>query len=593
LDETVEKVPVNQIARLNRRDGEKVVVALAGVQTNQFARASDLALELRREGVTVLIGGFHISGMFAMFPTVTPEIQQLVDAGVTVVAGEVEARWADLLRDALAGELKPIYRFLNELPDISKAPLPMINREYMSKFVSSNFGTIDCSRGCPFNCSFCTIINVQGRKSRYRSPECVAETIRRNYREFGLYMYFITDDDFARNPGWESTLDQLIHLREKEGIPLEFMIQVDVQCYKIPRFVEKAARAGCTSVFIGMESINPLNLKDSGKRHNKVREYRDLIEAWHQARVSTQVGYIIGFPNDTEESVREDVERLMNEVRVQRASFFMMAPLPGSRDHKQMVEDQAPIDTDYNTYDSFHESMPHPKMKNGAWTRAYSDAFHRFYSFENMKKVLRRADAKNYWDIFRNYLWCKNSFFNEGTHPMITGFFRIKDRKTRRSSFPRESRFAHFKRRVPEIYRWVREGFRILLEMEELWLQTRKRSETELRVIEELARMRGTLRRSLRVSELQAAYAQAKAQIPSIQVPSRLSLSMKKLSVFHASRFRETRDDLSRYWAGLRQRIRQGRLEVLLRVDRITLNGLREIRLATGFLIALSTGANY
>jgi hypothetical protein len=282
----------------------------------------------------------------------------------------------------------------------------------------------------------------------------------------------------------------------------------------------------------------------------------------------------------------------MNEVRVQRASFFMMAPLPGSRDHKRMVEDGTPIDADYNTYDSFHESMPHPKMKNGAWTRAYRDAWHRFYSFEHMKEVLCRADATNYWDILRNYLWCKNSFFNEGAHPMITGFFRIKDRKTRRGSFPRESRFAHIKRRVPEIYRYVCDAFRLLLEMEELWLQTRKRSETELHVIEELARMRATLRRSLRVSELQAAYAQAKARIPSIQVPSRLSLFMKKLSVLHASHFRETRDDLSRYWAGLRQRLRQGRIEVLLRVDRMALNGLREVRLATGFLIALATGAN-
>jgi hypothetical protein len=130
------------------------------------------------------------------------------------------------------------------------------------------------------------------------------------------------------------------------------------------------------------------------------------------------------------------------------------------------------------------------------------------------------------------------------------------------------------------------------MEMEELWLQTRKRSETELRVIEEMAKMRVTLHRSLRVSELQAAYAQAKAQLPTIQVPSRLNLFMKKLSVLHASRLRETRDDLSRYWTNLRQRTRQGRLEVLLRVDRMALNVLREVRLTAGFLIALATGAN-
>jgi radical SAM superfamily enzyme YgiQ (UPF0313 family) len=113
-----------------------------------------------------MIGGFHISGMLAMFPTVSPEIQHLVDAGVSVVAGEVEHRWADLLRDAYAAKLKPIYRFLDDLPDLSDAPRPIKHKQLTAKHVHSNYGTIDCSRGCPFNCSFCTIINVQGNKSR-------------------------------------------------------------------------------------------------------------------------------------------------------------------------------------------------------------------------------------------------------------------------------------------------------------------------------------------------------------------------------------------------------------------------------------------
>jgi hypothetical protein len=142
------------------------------------------------------------------------------------------------------------------------------------------------------------------------------------------------------------------------------------------------------------------------------------------------------------------------------------------------------------------------------------------------------------------------------------------------------------------MYAYVRGAVRILFEFEELWLQTRKRSETELRVIEELARMRTSLHRSLRISELQTAYERAKARMPSIEVPSRLSLLRKKISVVQGSRLRETRDDLSNYWTNVRHRIRRGRLEVLLRIDRMALNLLREVRLAMGFLIALSTGAN-
>jgi hypothetical protein len=81
------------MVRLNRRFGDRVVVSLVGVQTNQFCRASDIALALRHEGVPVLVGGFHVSGTLALFPTVSPEIQALLEAGVSVVAGEVEDHW--------------------------------------------------------------------------------------------------------------------------------------------------------------------------------------------------------------------------------------------------------------------------------------------------------------------------------------------------------------------------------------------------------------------------------------------------------------------------------------------------------------------
>ena len=426
LDEAVSKIRLDEIVRLRRRRGERVAVCLVGVQTNQFCRAADTALALRREGVAVIVGGFHISGVLAMFRDVPPEVQQLLDAGVSVVAGEVEHRWADLLRDAYRGCLKPVYRFTDDLPDLTDAPGPLIDKQYLRKFVSSNFGTIDCSRGCPFNCSFCTIINVQGRKARHRSPECIAETLRHSYLESGVNFYFFTDDNFARNPAWEQIFDKLIGFREQEGIRIKFMMQVDVLSYRIPGFVEKAARAGCTNVFIGIETLNSQNLKDAEKPQNHVEDYRTLIDAWHNARVSTHAGYIIGFPNDTEEGVRDNVSRLMRDVRPDRASFFMMMPLPGSRDHKCMVEAGVPMDSDYNTFDSFHETMPHPHMKNGTWSQAHREAWRRFYSFGNMKAILSRAHPENYWDIFRNFYWYKNSILNEGTHPMITGLFPLK-----------------------------------------------------------------------------------------------------------------------------------------------------------------------
>lgn len=140
------------------------------------------------------------------------------------------------------------------------------------------------------------------------------------------------------------------------------------------------------------------------------------------------------------------------------------------------------------------------------------------------------------------------------------------------------------------MFRYARGAIRLTLEFEELWLQTRKRSETEMRVHEELRRMREELARSLRVSELRTAYLRAKAAIPGIEVPSRLRLWKTKLSLLQASRLRETRSDLHLFWIRLQDRLRQGRLDALLRFDRIALNALREVRIAAGFFLALALG---
>jgi hypothetical protein len=229
-------------------------------------------------------------------------------------------------------------------------------------------------------------------------------------------------------------------------------------------------------------------------------------------------------------------------------------------------------------------------MKDGSWTRAYQQAWASFYSFENMKRVLEKVHPDRYWDVLRNFYWYKSSALNEGAHPMITGFFRFKDRKSRRPSFPLESVPAHFWRRVPEVYRYLRGAVRLTLEFEELWLQTRQRSETEMRVHEELGRMRAELARSLRISELRTAYLRAKSAIPAIEVPSRLRLLEVKLSVLQVSRLRETRSDLHGFWDRLRDRLRRGRVDALLRLDRIALNALREVRLTAGFFVALALG---
>ena len=152
---------------------------------------------------------------------------------------------ASLLRDIDAGTLKPIYNYLSDMPEMNAATLPVLPRWAVTK-VAGHYSSFDAGRGCPFQCSFCTIINVQGRKSRYRTADDVEQIVRANAAQ-NITRFFVTDDNFARNRNWEPILDRLIELREREGFKIRLLLQVDTLCHRIPGFIEKAARAGCNA----------------------------------------------------------------------------------------------------------------------------------------------------------------------------------------------------------------------------------------------------------------------------------------------------------------------------------------------------------
>lgn len=482
-DDSVQRLPMRRILRDARR-GQRTVVGFVGVQSNQFARAADLAKVFRAADVPVLIGGFHVSGQLAMFPEPSHELRELLDIGVTLVKGEAEVPGvlAGILRDAYDGRLEPIYN-ITQAPDIHDAPIPQADTHYIRRFVNNRMGTIDTSRGCPFNCSFCTIINVQGRRMRHRSAETILACIDEHY-DRGIRSYFFTDDNFSRSPVWEELFDGLAAMRAK-GRPVSFMMQVDTQATKIPRFVEKAAAAGCYLVFIGMESVNQDNLAAAGKAQNKVSQFAGMIENWRHAKILTHVGYIIGFPNDSVESVRRDLIFLKDQIKVDEASFFMLTPLPGSRDHKKMVDERVPLDADLNNYDSFHETFRHPNIGPGEWAALYREAFETFYSKENIVNVMLRTPKERYWEMFRMLLWNRYSTLM-GTHPMVTGVVRFRDRLERRPVFQREGILRHALRRIRDWRDQIGIFARLFFEFQEVWLITRQKDAPQLRVLADL-----------------------------------------------------------------------------------------------------------
>jgi radical SAM superfamily enzyme YgiQ (UPF0313 family) len=447
-DEMNIEVPIERIAARIQRPGHGGVVCLVGVQSNQFPRAMAIARRFRAKGVAVAIGGFHVSGCIAMLKTLTPELVEAGELGITLFAGEAEEHFASFLRDVETGAAKPIYNYMDDLPDMRGQTIPDLPLRIVQRYdgVMSSF---DAGRGCPFQCSFCTIINVQGRKSRWRDADDIERILRQNASR-GISRFFITDDNFARNRNWEAIFDRMNELRERDRLNFSFLIQVDTLAHKIPNFIEKGTRAGCKYVFIGMESINPENLAHMKKGQNRITEYRKMLQAWKRAGAVTYAGYILGLPGDTPASIRRDIEIVQKELPVDLLEFTLLTPLPGSEDHKKLFEQNVWMDPDLNAYDLETVTVEHPRMSRDEWQRAYLDAWRWYYTDEHVERLMRRNAAYGIKTvkILRSVLQVYGAPNFEGVHPQQCGYYRRKVRTERRPELAREAALTFYPRHI-------------------------------------------------------------------------------------------------------------------------------------------------
>lgn len=474
VDESNMRVDHDRMIAMMKQDAGGLL-CLVGVQTNQWPRATDMAQRYLAENIPVCIGGFHVAGCMNMLPELPPEIVEAQEQGISIFAGEAEEeRLDEVLIDAYAGRLKPLYDHRKDMPGLEQSIVPFIPGKYVKR-THLQISSFDLGRGCPYECSFCCIINVQGRKSRYRTPDDLERIIRRNQEE-GVARFFLTDDNFARNRNWEPFLDRLIEIKDSLEIPLKFYIQVDTLCHKIPNFIEKCVQAGVDNVFIGLENINPDNLAAMQKRQNKITEYRKMLLAWKKHPVVVSCGYIIGFPNDTRESILHDIELIKRELPMDILNISILTPIPGSQDHRDLYTRGEWMDPDLNKYDLTYRVTHHPKMSDDELDRTYQDAWDTYYTFDHMKTVLRRmaalgsnkrvttVDLLTYFGIITKV---------HGLRSYDMGILRRACRLERRRGMPIESPLVYYPRHW---WRNLRAGLRIGLgyrklykAMQEIW----------------------------------------------------------------------------------------------------------------------------
>jgi hypothetical protein len=239
------------------------------------------------------------------------------------------------------------------------------------------------------------------------------------------------------------------------------------------------------------------------------------------------VGYIIGFPFDTPESVRRDIDRLKDDLKVDQASFFVLTPLPGSRDHYEMVQNGVYMDSDLNNFDSFHVVMHHPLMSAEEWVGAYDAAWASFYDLEHLKKVLVHAGSREYWGLFRNIMWYKNSLL-EPRHPMVAGFIRRKHRTDIRTGIEPMKPGPFLRMRAGELGRGFVKRIELFFELQELWWVTRKPEDPKFKLIADFSTALSDAR--YRLSRIDYSQSCAKWRDEATSALQSLKVRMRELS---------------------------------------------------------------
>ncbi len=338
--------------------------------SHQAPRAFQLAAGFRRRGIPVVMGGFHA--------TLAPEeCQEHADA---LVLGEAEEAWPRLLRDFQAGRLQPRYQ-AEKLSDLKNLPVPRYDLLDLKRYKVWNIPS-QTTRGCPYNCSFCEVTQVYGGKFRHRPVDEVIHEIQeiRRLTDSG-FIYFVDDNFVANRRHAVEIMERLIPLK------LNYACLATANVGDDPQLLDLLARSGCRHVNIGMESISPESLRAINKKQNKIKDYERQFKGLRDRGVGFSVNVMFGLDGDRPEIFETTVD-FLNRVKAPAAFMFILAPRPGTKVQKELLQAGRIFDHDWSHYSGF-QVVYHPKhMSVRQLEEGYWRANRRFYSPLSMLQAL-------------------------------------------------------------------------------------------------------------------------------------------------------------------------------------------------------------
>jgi radical SAM superfamily enzyme YgiQ (UPF0313 family) len=307
VDENVEAIDFDRAARAD-------VVGLTGMSV-QRARMREILSELKARGTFTAVGG----------PWVSVREDYFGDLADVVFVGEAEQTWPEFLADWAAGRQRRRYEQA-ERTDMTTVPTPRFDLLKMGHYA---FGSVQFSRGCPFQCEFCDIIVTFGRRPRLKAAgQVIAELDALRAR--GVDTAFIVDDNLIGNKrAVKGLLRALVDYQEGYGFPFEFFTEASLDLAEDAELLDLMTAAGITSVFIGIESPNEASLRETKKFQNvrPAGTLLDRVRRIQSAGLEVWCGMIVGFENDGPDIFDTQID-FITEARIVSAMVGMLAAIP-------------------------------------------------------------------------------------------------------------------------------------------------------------------------------------------------------------------------------------------------------------------------
>jgi len=379
--------------------------------TSQACRAYEVATHFQRIGVPVVMGGIHATMCM-------DEAMERVDS---VVTGEAEGVWPQVLEDVRQGVLKR--RYDGGLSDISD--IPTARHDLLAKGYA--FGAIQTTRGCPLNCSFCSVTAFNGARYRMRSIEDVVQEFRLIREELVL----VVDDNLVgTRPEHISRAKDLFRALAQANLRKKWVAQATINFADDEELLTLAAKAGCRGVFIGFESTTPEGLREVGKKFNhlKNRDFRASVRRIQRHGIMVVGSFIIGLDTD-KPGIGKHIAEVAGQYGVDNLNALFLTPLPGTRLWNRMkAEDRIALDTFPDDWKYYTLTFPVARYKQLTMDGIIAEMLSCDRTFYSIPRILRRV-----WDN----LWGRRQ-------PLISLVGNLSYRKNSRLSCKAYSAFKSY-----------------------------------------------------------------------------------------------------------------------------------------------------